>query len=341
VLDPDDGSVLAWATVPGYDADGYRRVASEGSERFLDPVVSKVYEPGSVMKMLVAAAGYANGRIKPRTRINDTGFIRFGKDRVDDSDKRAMGWMTFEDVIAYSRNVGAARAALRLGKDMGTAAAELYESWQELGIVGPTKVDVSGEVGGIAADPATEYWPPIDLANRSFGQGMAVTPLQLAMAFTTMVNGGLRVQPHVVSAIDGTSVTPAAPREVLEPRVSAQLRDLMVHVVTEVPWYAEGTLVPGYTVGGKTGTAQIWDPATNDWVRNIFNFSFVGFIGQDRPEAVIAVQIHHARPIIHGQGDFELAITSYELFRRIAVDAMAVMDVPVAGPPQSPDAADR
>lgn len=340
VLDPDDGAVLAWATVPGYDADQYRRVATAGSERFLDPVVSTIYEPGSVMKMFVAAAGYSSGRLKPGTRINDTGSMKFGKDRVDDSDKRAMGWMSFRDVIAYSRNVGAARAALRLGKNVPKASAALYKTWRDLGVGSRTEVDVAGEVPGIATDPAAQPWPPIDLANRSFGQGMAVTPLQLAVSFSAMVNGGSRVQPHVVAAIGGKAVTPSPPQPVLEPKVSARLRELMTHVVTEVPWYAEGTLIPGYVVGGKTGTAQIWDGKRQRWLPNIFNFSFVGFVGQDRPEAVIAVQIHHARPIIHGQGDFELAITSYELFRRIAVDATQTLEIPRVEPAQSPDAAD-
>lgn len=340
VLDPDDGSVLAWATVPGYDANAYRRVASDDPTIFLDPVVSAVYEPGSVMKMMVATAGYSNGTLRPGTKLNDTGSIRFGKDRVDDSDKRAMGWMTFEDVIAYSRNVGAARAAAKLGPNVRAASSVLYESWRDLGIGERTDVDVAGEVAGIVTDPAVDPWPPIDLANRSFGQGVAVTPLQLASAFSTMVNGGYRVQPHVVAGIGEQLVTPPPPRPVLDQDVSAGLRELMIHVVTAVPWYAQGTLIDGYTVGGKTGTAQIWDPARNDWEPDVFNFSFIGFVGQGRPEAVIAVRIHRARPRVRGQGDFQLGITSYELFRRIGVDVIGALDIPRAGPPQSPDRAD-
>jgi cell division protein FtsI (penicillin-binding protein 3) len=110
----------------------------------------------------------------------------------------------------------------------------------------------------------------------------------------------------------------------------------MRHVVTEVPWYAEGTLIDGYQVGGKTGTAQIWDPARNDWMPKVFNFSFVGFVGQERPEAVIAVQIHQAKPHIRGQGDFQLGITSYELFRRIAIDVIGGLDIPPRMPPKAP-----
>jgi cell division protein FtsI/penicillin-binding protein 2 len=201
VLDPDDGSVLAWGTAPGYDANAYRRVAADGADVFVDPVLSAIYEPGSVLKMMVAAAGYSNGTLRPGTKLNDTGSMEFGKDRIDDSDKRAMGWMTFEDVIAYSRNVGAARAALLLGPDVRTASAALYQTWSRLGIGQRTGVDVAGEVAGIAVDPHLDPWPPIDLANRSFGQGVAVTPLQLATSFTAMVNGGLRIQPHVVAAV--------------------------------------------------------------------------------------------------------------------------------------------
>lgn len=334
ILEPRTGEVLAWGTVPGYDANDYERTAVRSAERFADPLVSRVYEPGSVMKMFVAAKGYESKAFDATTLIDDTGSIRIGRLRVDDSDKKAMGRIPFQDVIAYSRNVGSARAVTKLGKDTDAAAASLYDIWRRLGIGQTTGVDVAGELPGLAVDPARERWQPIDLANRSFGQGMAVTPLQLAASFSAMVNGGYRVQPHVVAAVGGQAVEQRPAVSVISSALSDELRRLLLHVVTRVPWYAAGTLIPGYTVGGKTGTAQIWDTKHHRWLPNTFNFSFVGFLGGPMPDAVIAVQIRAAKPHIRGQGDFQLGITSYELFRRLARDTISVLDIPPDATPR-------
>jgi cell division protein FtsI/penicillin-binding protein 2 len=105
-----------------------------------------------------------------------------------------------------------------------------------------------------------------------------------------------------------------------------------VHVVTSVPLYARETLMPGYVVGGKSGTAQIWDTKSGDWARDLYNFSFVGFVGRDGPDAVIAVRIGEARPL--NEINFNMHLTSMALFRRIAVDAveaLGIRPVPVVG----------
>ena len=263
VMDPTTGAILAWASVPGYDENDYQAIANTDPGRFVDPMISTIYEPGSVMKMFVAAAGYSSGVLKPTTRFNDTGTLKVANGRIYDADRRAMGMLEFQDGIAYSRNVVAARAAATLGKSTAAASRALYATWAALGIGADTGVDVTGEVPGIATDPSRAPWTPIDLANHSFGQGVAVTPLQLATSYATMANGGFRVRPHVVGVVNGEAVaiTPGAP--VLSSAVSAQLRALMTHVVTTVPYYHAGTYIPGYTVAGKTGTAQIWDSATS------------------------------------------------------------------------------
>ncbi|KRT63611.1 MAG: peptidoglycan glycosyltransferase, cell division protein FtsI (penicillin-binding protein 3) [Chloroflexi bacterium CSP1-4] len=330
VMDPQTGEILAWASVPGYDANEYQRVAKEDPGLFLDPVVGAVYEPGSVMKMYVAAAAYEADVVTPQTRINDSGSLRIGRSTIWDSDKRAMGRMAFEDGIAYSRNIVAARVARMLGPDVRSAAASLYDIWARLGIGRATGVDTSGELPGLVVDPAVKRWAEIDLANRSFGQGVAVTQLQLATSFSTMVNGGYRVTPYLVDGIGGERLERPPAEPVIDAQLSAELTDLMTHVVTSVPWYAEGTLIPGYAVGGKTGTAQIWDGERQDWMPLTFNFSFVGFVGQDGPDAVIAVRIGDTRPKVIRQGELKLSITSFELFRRIALDTIDVLGIPPA-----------
>jgi len=171
---------------------------------------------------------------------------------------------------------------------------------------------------------------------------VAVNQLQLAQAFAAMVNGGQLVRPRLVADLAGQPVEPVPPEQVLDPTVSAGLRELMKHVISEVPWYRKGTEIPGYAVGGKTGTAQIWDGARGKWMHNVFNFNFVGFVGRtrDTPAAVIAVRIGQVKPHVIAQGVLELKITSYELFRRIAVDVVETLGIPPqAG--QSRDDRDR
>jgi cell division protein FtsI/penicillin-binding protein 2 len=295
--------------------------------------VSSVYEPGSVFKMFTALSAYEAGTVTPDTRILDSGSLSLdgGQVRIYDSDRVAMGWLRFEDVIAYSRNVGAARVALDLGRTTRKASAVLQATWQKMGFGRATGIDVSGEAPGIVHDPTVRRWSQVDLANGSFGQGVAVTPIQLATAYAAMVNGGTLVTPHVGLAI-GQTVEAVAPRgQVMSSAMSKELTRLMGYVVRTVPWYRTKTLVPHYLVGGKTGTAQIWDPAANHgrgaW-KPVYNHTFVGYIGHDRPQLIISVTIREAKPLHVSQGNLPLAVESYELFRRIATDAMGTLDLP-------------
>ncbi|HEU4673117.1 MAG TPA: penicillin-binding protein 2 [Candidatus Limnocylindrales bacterium] len=334
VMDPYTGEVYAEATYPSYDENDYRATAKKDPSLFLDPVVSSVYEPGSVFKMLTAVAALERNKVALTTKVNDTGILRLdgGQTHVDDADHRAMGWLKFEDVVAWSRNVGAAKVALALGRTTDAAATALHETWTRLGIGRPTGIDVAGEVAGLVHDPALRQWRQIDLANGSFGQGVAVTPIQLATAFSAMVNGGTLVQPHVVAGIGSQDLHPSPQATgVMDPALTPELVGLMHHVVATVPFYRDRTLVPGYKVGGKTGTAQIWDPKLNDgrggWKVNKFNYSFVGYIGKHRPELIVAVRIREGRPTIARIGELEMPVMSFELFRRIATDAITTLDL--------------
>ncbi|HEX5591128.1 MAG TPA: penicillin-binding protein 2 [Candidatus Limnocylindrales bacterium] len=343
VIDPYTGAILAEATYPSYDANDYASVAATDPGRFIDPVVAEVYEPGSVFKMLTVVAGLETGTVAMDTEIDDVGTLRLdgGRTKIDDADRRAMGVMSFEDAIAWSRNVVAAKVALGLAPTLDAASTVLFDTWRRLGFGTRTGVDIAGEVGGILNDPGSTPWREIDIANGSFGQGVAVTPLQLAVAYAAMVNGGTLVTPHVVGAIDGTPTTVAARGTVLDPALSPDLVQLMHHVVATVPFYRDRTLIPGYFVGGKTGTAQIWDTDIGNWKTGVFNFSFIGYVGRQtgRPDLVIAVRINEGTPNVRRVGQLEMPVMSFELFRRIATDAVSipgllpelpVQEVPVA-----------
>lgn len=346
VMDPDTGQVLAWASVPGYDANDIASVWATDQTLFQDPIVSQVYEPGSVMKMLTATAALETKAVTPTTRILDSAVLRFGPDRVRNADHGSMGRITFRDVIAYSRNVGVSKVAKRLGRSTARASQVLYRTWQQLGIGRLTGVDVAGEVAGIAVDPKRRPWADVDLANRAFGQAVAVTLVQLATAFAPMVDGGIRVQPHFLLQVGDEAQPMPATERVMRKKTARQVRALLTHVTAAVPTYAKGSLIRHFEVGGKTGTAQIWREKEAGYDRDTFNFSFVGYVGGDQPEAVIAIRIHEADPVIRKAGDLQLKITSYELFQRVARDVISSLDIrrssdPNAGLPEAGTAAER
>jgi cell division protein FtsI/penicillin-binding protein 2 len=346
VMDPYTGEVYAEATYPSYDANDYRAVAARDPAAFVDPVVSSVFEPGSVFKMFTALAGFEKNVVTTSTPIRDTGSLALdgGRITIYDSDKRAMGWLPFQDVIAFSRNVGAARVAMSLAGSTRNASAILAGTWEKVGFGRPTGIDLAGEVPGILRDPAVQPWHQVDLANAAFGQGVAVTPIQLATAYSALVNGGRLVQPHVVLAVGSQAEASPESSQVISSDMSKELTDLMYHVVHKVPWYRDKTLVPGYTVGGKTGTAQIWDPKLRGgrgaWKRT-YNHTFVGWIGKKNPRLIIAVTIREAKPLAMRQGFLPLAVESYELFRRIATDAVTTLDLsaPVVPRDRAPSSA--
>jgi membrane peptidoglycan carboxypeptidase len=263
--------------------------------------------------------------------------LRFDGAKVRNFDRGSIGNAPVRDIIAQSRNIGTAKIAARLAPHNHQKAARiLFDTWDRLGMVGPTGVDLAGETPGWWYDPRDYQWARVDLANRSFGQGVSVTLMHLATGYAPFMNGGFRVQPHVVE--DETGGEPVKER-VLDAKVATQTRDLLTYVTGSVPTYADGALIPGHVVGGKTGTGQIWDPkrwnrdthSRGDWKPNRFNSSFVGFVGSDEPEVLIAVRIEEAKPI-----DLEpltLRIPSFELYHLVASAAIKVLDIPRAKDP--------
>jgi cell division protein FtsI/penicillin-binding protein 2 len=230
--------------------------------------------------------------------------------------------------------VGVSQVAFRLGKTTNAAAANLYQTWRTYGIGQKTGIDLAGEVAGIVPDPAQTPWYQIDLANRSFGQGVAVPPIQIIKAYSEMANGGYQVTPHVAdfTSVGNTAASATPAKRVISAGLSTSLVGLMQHVVTAVKSYDQATYIPGYFVGGKTGTAQIWDPSLDHgkgaWIDNVYNYSFYGWLGHDKPDLTIGVVIYEGKPTKIGQGVLPLSVQSTELFRRVATDAAVTLKVP-------------
>jgi cell division protein FtsI (penicillin-binding protein 3) len=339
VMDPYSGDIYGEATYPGFDGNDYGTTANEDPGIFLDPVISEVYEPGSVFKMLTVIAALETETATLQKTYRDTGVLKLdgGKSKIEDSDRRGMGTLKLQDGIAYSRNVVAARIAMGLAPTVADASQILHAVWLKMGFGAPTGIDLSGEVSGLVNDPSLRPWRQIDLANGSFGQGVAVTPMQLATAYAAMINGGTLVQPHVVAAIGDQIVAAPSRGAVLSPSLTPTLTGLLQHVLT-IPWYKPLTTVPGYILGAKTGTAQVWDAKHRRWFPNTYNFSCVGFIERTagHPDLIIAVQIHNGRPNRNAQTQIIVPVASTELFRRIATDAITTPGLVPAAPIASP-----
>jgi cell division protein FtsI/penicillin-binding protein 2 len=326
VMDPYTGEVYADASYPSYDANNFGATADSDASRFLDPAVSEVYEPGSVFKLLTTIAALEQGTATLQTVYSDPGHLTLdhGAAQIQDYDSRNLGRISLMDAIARSRNVVAAQVALQLGPTLRQSSEILHDVWTRFGFGRPTGIDIAGEVGGLVNDPTISAWRQIDLANGSFGQGVAVTPIQLATAYAAMVNGGILVQPHVVAAIGGRPVVVKNRGQVMDASLTPLLEQLMQHVLS-INLYRADVKGTGLWLGGKTGTAQIWSAKLHEWLRYQQNFSFVGFAGRQpgHPDLIIAVKVGGARPAIAANGSLILAIKPTELFRRIATDAVA------------------
>ena len=297
--------------------------------------------------MLTTSAALETKTTLLTTEIDDYGVLKLADGQeVADADRKAKGWRTFAYMVAYSRNVGLTQVAFRLGKTTAAASKVLYQTWQKLRDR-PEDGDRRRRRGvrHRRTTPPLTPWAQIDLANASFGQGVAATPIQVTRAYAAMVNGGTLVTPRVVlpdakigEAATVTTATPTGP-QVISASLSKSLTGLMEYVVTAVPSYAQRTYIKGYYVGGKTGTAQIWDPNLNGgkggWKVDDYNYSFYGWVGHSQPDLVIGAVIFEGTPTVIKQGVLDMPVQSYELFRRIATDAVTTEQIPPNpdGPP--------
>ena len=304
VIDPYTGEIYAMATYPAYDANDYRAVAATTPGRFIDPVVSNVYEPGSVFKMMTATTALEAGTVTRTTKIKDVGTLRLdgGRTKIDNADRQGMGWITFEDGIAYSRNVVAAKVALGLDDSdrglLGDAVRHLAQA--RLRREDRHRCRRRGRRHRARPSrPTMARDRPRERRLRP-GRGRHADPARDGVRDDRQRRDD--GQPHVVQAVGAREIGRRRAAGSWTPRSPRRSGGLMDHVVEEVPFYRDRTLVPGYHVGGKTGTAQIWDAKANEgrggWKHNLFNYSFVGYIGREKdvPDLVVAVRIEEGTP---------------------------------------------
>ena len=284
-MDPRNGEILAMASWPGFDPNSWYEVRDD--TLLQNPAINGLFEPGSLMQVLTLAVALEHGVIQPTDTYFDRGYIEAGGVRVENWDRKAQGVVDMTTVLVDSLNVGAATISLKMGP------RSFYSSLRDFGISKSTGIDLQGELPGLLYEPGDEDYSDGLLLTNSFGQGMAATPLQILTAFSAIANDGLMMQPHVFhSMIDGEVVRQSTPSTLGRPisRVTAsQVTEMMVAAVRD--GMANRATLPGYSIAGMAGTAQV--PTTLGYETGTSVVSFVGFLPADDPRVSILIRLDH------------------------------------------------
>ena len=300
IMDAETGAILAMASFPSFDANQF---ATTEGELFANPAVSRMYEPGSVMKAFTIAAALDAGAVTERDTFDDDNNLRFGRIRIQNADRGdwpyGHGPITVSEVLSLSNNVGAAKVGLELGGDA------LHDAFRRYGFGSPTGIELTGEQSGVVWHPS-DASGDLTTAQNAFGQGLSLTAVQLAAGYASFANGGNLVSPHIVGGWtdpDGTfhAVAPPSSERIMRPETAATMVDLLTNAIDD--GIAKGAQIAGYTVAGKTGTAQIAGPMNvkNDdgetverwqYIPGWVDSSFVGLLPAGETKLATVILIH-------------------------------------------------
>lgn len=281
ILDPKTGGIQAMATSPSYDPRDFLQFPKV---RYKNPVVAATYEPGSTFKVLIMAAGINENVIEPDTLYDETGPVPIDKYAIKTWNEEYHGKITMTEVLQYSSNVGMVFVAEKLGND------KMLSYLKDFGFEATTNIDLEEEV--VPHIRPKSEWTTIDYATMSFGQGVAVTPIQMLQAVGAIANGGKRMEPHIVKEIVDQNgkviaIKPKVVNRVISSKTAKQVAEMMVAAVDKGE--AQWAKPKGYRIAGKTGTAQI--PVSGHYDEEKTIASFVGFAPADDPKFVMLVTL--------------------------------------------------
>lgn len=285
VMDPKKGSVLAMASYPDFEPNEYWKV--DQYEKFLNPAIQKRYELGSVLKPVTMAIAIDSGKVTPTTTYEDKGYVAVGDRILHNFDGEGRGIATMTEVLEQSLNTGAVYAQSLVGK------SAFLEYLKDFGFDLPTGIDLYGELGGDLSNLEKNSNSDVAYATASFGQGIAITPLELLTAISAIANDGKLMKPYVVEKIIDSSgeedvIEPKAVRQVVSPKTAAQLSAMMVSVVKSK--YYKKAYLSGYNIAGKTGTAQIPNVDQKGYSDERIHV-FVGFGPVPSPQFSILIKV--------------------------------------------------
>lgn len=312
VIDPKTGDILAMANYPTFDPAQYN---SSGPETHANKLIQSVYSPGSVFKLVTYGSALEKHLITPEGQIDaGNGTIEVAKHKFSDHHS---GVMTYAEALAHSSNVCAIKTGMRVGK------TDFYSLVQKMGFGQKTGVELPAETAGIVRSP--ERWNGDSLASMSIGYEIGVTALQIAGAFATIANDGIKIQPHIIKEIrqqDETVVSVTQPEKarVVSPETARDLRTMLQQVV--LSGTGRRAQLDGYTSAGKTGTAWKFNPVTKRVDQSKYISSFIGMAPADNPDIVIGVVMDEPQV-----GARDGGMVSAPVFKEIAQEILPELNV--------------
>lgn len=314
VMEPHTGAILAMAQVPFFNPNAYTDFSKE---RWRNRAITDPFEPGSTMKIFSAAAAIESGHIKAHDIFFcENGAYKIGQNVVHDVKKH--GWLSLQQIIKYSSNIGAVKISEKLG------AKQLYETFRKFGFGSKTEIDSPGETAGSLA-PYRD-WTSVDTGAIAFGYGISMSAIQLITAASAIANDGILMKPFIVQAITDPNgeplkkFQPQVVRRAISEKTARTVKAIMKTVTTEGGTGVNAAL-DGYTVGGKTGTARKLDEdGTYSNTRHIA--SFVGFTPVDHPALAILVIIDEPKGQHYG------GTVAAPVFQRIAREVLNYLNIP-------------
>jgi cell division protein FtsI/penicillin-binding protein 2 len=315
VLDPTTGEILAMAQAPGYNANNTSTV-NAGLTR--NRAVTDTYEPGSTFKLVTVTGALSEGIVKPSTRFTLPYRWQYSSCfncSVHDAEQRGTVNYSVAQILEYSSNVGAVTLATKLGPTK-------LASWVDrFGFGHQTGVDYPGETPGFVLPLA--QWYSSTIGNTPIGQGIAVTPIQMASAYAAVANNGVWVQPHLVNRVGGRAPFTPTHRRIMTPAVDHEVKAMLKDVVQGGTGVAAA--IPGYTVAGKTGTGQVPD-GHGGYSTSDYEATFVGMVPASKPRLVVLVKVDAPRGAIFG------GVVAAPAFQAIAKFDLQYLAVPPDAP---------
>jgi cell division protein FtsI (penicillin-binding protein 3)/stage V sporulation protein D (sporulation-specific penicillin-binding protein) len=317
VMQPRTGEILAMAGVPQVHPE---RWATAPAIAKRNGAVTDTYEPGSTFKVVAISAALEEGLVTPSTVFRLPPELRFCDEKencvVGESHARGTQDMSVRDILTESSNVGTIKLAQIVAKNGGGIKA--VDAWNaRFGFGAPTGIDFPGESAGIMRP--VEEWSSVSIGNIPIGQGISVTPIQLASAYAAIANDGVLIQPHLLKRIGDEPVAKHPSRRILSKKTSAQMRNMFEGVVGSDRGTGRAAGIEGYRVGGKTGTAEV--AGEFGYVDGQYVASFVGFVPANNPQLVTLVVVN--KPV-NGYYGGDVAAPAFEEITEFAINRLAI-----------------
>ncbi len=286
VMNPDTGAILALANWPRVNANALEESPDYARQ---NRAVVATYEPGSTFKAFTVAAALEDDKVEPGTKFNIPPVLAVADRQLHDAEEHGWETRTTSEILKYSSNIGAVLIARKVG-------TRQFDSWiHRWGFGKPTGVDLPGEEQGIVL-PLDQY-SGATMGNLPIGQGIAVTPMQMAAAYAAIANGGVLRPPHIVASVGGRATKKPAGKRVISEATSASVRKMLEGVLGP-GGTASGADIPGYDLAGKTGTAE--KAINGEYSKDKYVASFVGFAPAKHPELLVTVMVDEPKGEIYG-----------------------------------------